>query len=86
MKLDADLAIGLVVAGNRGRATWAIAVEPEYRYVARFVSVQGPKGEFNVSITVGSEDAELTCDRSALEVVLPVCEPAWNGSCLAEVC
>jgi hypothetical protein len=54
--------------------------------VARFVSVQGSKGELNVSITVGSEDAELTCDRSALEVVLPVCEPAWNGSCSAEVC
>jgi hypothetical protein len=34
-----------------------IGVEPEYRSVAISLSGRGPKGEANVSIATGSEDA-----------------------------
>jgi hypothetical protein len=52
-----------------------IRVEPKYRSIARSLSAWGPKGEPDASIAIESEVTEVTRDRSAPKVVLPVCEP-----------
>jgi hypothetical protein len=47
----------------------AIGVEPEYRFVSRSLSVWGPKGEPNASITIESEMTDL------LRLLKPLWQP-----------